>query len=35
MHQLTLKPKVDVSRIGSSVQSTSQDSGKGISLGGM
>lgn len=26
MHQLNLKPKVDVSRIGSSVQSTSQDS---------
>ena len=35
MHQLSLKPKVDVSRIGSSVQSTSQDSGKGISLGEM
>ena len=26
VHQLNLKPKVDVSRIGSSVQSTSQDS---------
>ena len=28
VHRLNLKPKVDVSRIGSSVQSTSQDSAK-------